>query len=110
MAANAPLNFFLIDHGPEALPAVHSALISDDVTLRHAQVLLQVIRSIGDKSSVPVVLEFLKRDTNNPLRRDALLVLALLPAAPGLGPEDERRLHLDQHFVPLEHARFGVEG
>jgi HEAT repeat protein len=70
----------LIDHGPEALPAVHSALISDDVTLRHAQVLLQVIRSIGDKSSVPVVLEFLKRDTNNPLRRDALLVLALLPA------------------------------
>jgi hypothetical protein len=70
----------LIDRGPEALPAVHRSLISNDVTLRHAQVLLQVIRSISDESSVLVVLEFLKRDTNNPLRRDALLVLALLPA------------------------------
>jgi hypothetical protein len=70
----------LIDRGPEALPAVHSALISADVTLRHTQVLLQVIRSIGDESSVRAVLEFLKRDENNPLRRDALLVLALLPA------------------------------
>ena len=70
----------LIDRGPEALPAVHSTLLSDDVTLRYAQVLLQVIRSIGDESSVPVVLEFLKRDKNNPLRRDALLVLALLPS------------------------------
>ena len=70
----------LIDRGPEVLPVVHSVLISADVKLRHAQVLLQVIRSVGDKSSVPVVLEFLKRDKNNPLRRDALLVLALLPA------------------------------
>jgi len=69
----------LIDRAPEVLPAVHSALISADVTLRHAQVLFQVIRSVGDESSVPVVLEFLKRDKNNPLRRDALLVLALLP-------------------------------
>ena len=70
----------LIDRGLEALPAVHSALISNDVTLRHAQALLQVIRSIGDESSVPVVLEFRKRDTDNPLQRDALLVRALLPA------------------------------
>ena len=70
----------LIDRGPEVLPAVHSVLISADVKLRHAQVLLQVIRSVGDENSVPVVLEFLKRDKNNPLRRDALLVLALLPA------------------------------
>jgi HEAT repeat protein len=70
----------LIDRGPKALPAVHSSLISTDVTLRHAQVLLQVIRSVADESSVPVVIKFLKRDKNNPLRRDALLVLALLPA------------------------------
>lgn len=70
----------LIDRGPEALPAVHGALLSNGLSLRHAQVLLQVIRSIADESSVPVVLEFLKREPNNPLRRDALLVLALLPA------------------------------
>jgi len=70
----------LIDRGVEALPAVHSTLLSADVTVRHAQVLLQVIRSVAAESSVPVVLEFLKRDKNNPLRRDALLVLAILPA------------------------------
>ncbi len=70
----------LIDRGPEVLPAVHSVLISADVKLRHAQVLFQVIRSVGDETSVPVVLEFLKRDKNSSLRRDALLVLALLPA------------------------------
>ncbi len=70
----------LIDRGPEALPVIHNALISDDVTLSHAQVLLQIIGSIGDESSVSVVLDFLKRNTNSPLRRDALLVLAHLPA------------------------------
>ncbi len=70
----------LIDIGPEALPAVHAALRSTEVELQHAQRLLQVLRSIGDKSSVPVVLELLEGDKKNPLRRDALLVLALLPA------------------------------
>jgi hypothetical protein len=38
------------------------------------------MRSIGDKSSVPVVLEFIKKDKQNPLRRDALLALVYLPA------------------------------
>jgi len=70
----------LIDLGPKALPAVHAALRSTKVEPRHAQSLLQVIRSIGDKSSVPVVVELLKKDKKSPLRRDALLVLALLPA------------------------------
>ena len=69
----------LIDRGSGALPAVHAALRSTEVEPRQAQRLLQVLRSIGDKSSVPVVLELLKKDKKNPLRRDALLVLALLP-------------------------------
>jgi len=69
----------LIDHGREALPAVHTALKSPEVEPRHVQVLLQVLRSIGDKSSVPVVLELLKNDNKSLLRRDALLVLAFLP-------------------------------
>jgi len=73
----------LIDRGPEALPAVHAALRASEIEPRQAQVLLQVIRSIGDKSSVPVVLEFIKKDKQNLLRRDALLALAYLPATEG---------------------------
>ena len=70
----------LIDRGPDALPAIHNALLSSKVEPRHAQQLLQVLRYLGDKSSVPVVLELLNRDKKSLLRRDALLVLALLPA------------------------------
>jgi hypothetical protein len=69
----------LIDHGPEALPAVHTALLSTEVEARNALRLLQVMGSIGEKSSVPIVLELLKRDKKSPLRRDALLILAFLP-------------------------------
>jgi hypothetical protein len=70
----------LIDRGADALPAIHAALRSPGVDPRHALHLLQVTGSIGDKSSVPIVLELLRRDRTSPLRRDALLVLALLPA------------------------------
>ncbi len=35
----------LIDRGPEALPAVHGAIRSTEVEPRHAQRLLQVLRS-----------------------------------------------------------------
>lgn len=76
----------LIDRGPEALPAVHAALRSDEVELLQAQRLLHVIRDIGDKSSVPVVVEFIKKDKQSPLRRDALLVLALIPATEESAP------------------------
>ncbi len=69
----------LIDHGPQALPAVHAALTSTEVEPRHALRLLQVMGSIGEKSSVPIVIEFLKKDKKSPLRRDALLILAFLP-------------------------------
>jgi HEAT repeat protein len=69
----------IIDRGPEALPAVHAALRSTQVEPRHALQLLQVMSAIGEKSSVPVVLEILKRDKRSPLRRDALYILALLP-------------------------------
>jgi hypothetical protein len=34
---------------------------------------------LAEGSSVPVVLELLKKDSKNPLRRDALYILALLP-------------------------------
>jgi|GEM_PF-3279969 len=70
----------LIDRGPEALPAVHEALVSDEVEPLLAQRLLQVLRAIGDKSSVNVVVEFIKKDKESPLRRDALLTLVYLPA------------------------------
>jgi hypothetical protein len=70
----------LIDRGPEALPAVHAALRSSGVDPRHALRLLQVMGSIGEKSSVPVVLEFLKKYPESPLRRDALFILSILPA------------------------------
>jgi hypothetical protein len=73
----------LIDRGPQALPAVHAALNSPDVDPRQAQRLLQVLRSIGDKSSVPVVLAVLENDKKSMLRRDALLVLAFLPVTEG---------------------------
>ncbi|MDX1775090.1 MAG: HEAT repeat domain-containing protein [Desulfobulbales bacterium] len=68
----------LIDQGPAALAAVHSALGSAEFNPLQAQRLLQVLRSIGDKTSVPVVLEILKNKSL--LRRDSLLVLAYLPA------------------------------
>jgi HEAT repeats len=70
----------LIDRGPEVLPAVHAALLAPDVEPRHALALLQVMRPLADASSVPVLLELLRRDPKSPLRRDALLVLAMLPA------------------------------
>jgi hypothetical protein len=73
----------LIDRGPGALPAVHGALVSDEVEPLLAQRLLQVVRSIGDKSSVDVVIEFIKKDKKSLLRRDALLTLVYLPATEG---------------------------
>jgi len=70
----------LIDRGPEVLPAVHAALLAPDVTPRHALALLQVMGALSEESSVPVLLELLRRDVNSPLRRDALYILAILPA------------------------------
>jgi HEAT repeat protein len=69
----------LIDRGPEALPAVHAALRSPEIGPLHALHLLQVMGALAEKSSVSVVLEFLKKDKKHPLRRDALYILALLP-------------------------------
>jgi len=69
----------LIDRGPEVLPAVHAALRSPEVQPLHALSLLQIMGALAEKSSVSIVLEFLKKDKNNPLRRDALLILSLLP-------------------------------
>jgi hypothetical protein len=70
----------LIDRGPEALPAVHKALLNPKIEPRQAISLFQVIRAISDTSSVDIILELLQRDSANPLSRDALLALALLPA------------------------------
>lgn len=69
----------LIDRGPEVLLAVHAALRSPKIEPLHALRLLQVMGALGEKSSVSVILEFLKKDKKNPLRRDALYILALLP-------------------------------
>jgi hypothetical protein len=69
----------LIGRGPDALPAIHAALRSPTIEPLHALRLLQVMGSLADKSSVSVVLEFLKKDKKSPLRRNALLTLALLP-------------------------------
>jgi hypothetical protein len=69
----------LIDRGPDALPAIHAALRSPKIEPLYALRLLQVMGSLADKSSVSVVLEFLKKDKKSPLRRDALLILARLP-------------------------------
>jgi hypothetical protein len=69
----------LIDRGPEALPAVHTALRSPEIEPLHALRLLQIMGSLAEKSSVSVVLELLKKDKKSPLRRDALYILALLP-------------------------------
>jgi hypothetical protein len=70
----------LIDRGPEVLPAVHAALLAPNVEPRHAVRLLQMIGSLSEEVSVPVVLDLLRRDPKSPLRRDALYVLATLPA------------------------------
>jgi hypothetical protein len=70
----------LIDRGPEVLPAVHAALLAPDVEPRHALTLLQVIGPLSHESSVPVLLELLRRDEKSPMRRDTLLILAMLPA------------------------------
>ena len=70
----------LIDRGPEVLPRVHAALLDPNVTPKHALRLLQVLGPLSHESSVPVLLEVLARDPTSPLRRDALLVLAMLPA------------------------------
>ena len=70
----------LIDRGPEVLAAVHAALLAPDVEPHQALRLLQVMGALGEESSVAVVLELLRRDPKSPLRRDALLILARLPA------------------------------
>ncbi len=70
----------LIDRGPDVLSAVHAALLAPDVDPRHALHLLQVIGPLSEGVSVPVVLDLLRRDPNSPLRRDALYILATLPA------------------------------
>jgi HEAT repeat protein len=70
----------LIDRGPEVLPAVHAALLAPDVEPRHALRLLQVIGPLSEEVSVQVVLDLLRGDPKSPLRRDALNVLATLPA------------------------------
>jgi hypothetical protein len=70
----------LIDRGPEVLPAVHAALLAPDVEPQHALRLLQVIGPFSEEASVPIVLDLLRRDPTSPLRRDALLILARLPA------------------------------
>ena len=95
----------LIDRGPEVLPAVHAALLAPDVEPRHALTLLQVIGPLSHESSVAVLLELLRRDEKNPLRRDTLLILAMLPAT------DDAAVYI--HGVasnddPLSHAREGV--
>jgi len=72
----------LIDLGPVVLPKVHAALLTPGGEPRHGLRLLQVIGDIGDKSSVPVVLDLLEKEPKSLLRRDALLVLARLPATP----------------------------
>jgi HEAT repeat protein len=69
----------LIDRGAEVLPLVHAALLAPDVEPRHAMGLLQVIGPLAEESSVPVVLELLRRDPRIPFRRDALLILTSLP-------------------------------
>lgn len=69
----------LIDRGSDALPAIHAALRSPEIGPLHALRLLQVMGSLAEKSSVSVVVEFLKKDKKSPLRRDALYILALLP-------------------------------
>jgi HEAT repeat protein len=69
----------LIDRGPEVLDAVHEALLAPDLDPRYGLRLLQVIGPLEDRQSVPVVLELLRREPASPLRRDALLTLAMLP-------------------------------
>lgn len=69
----------ILDRGAEALPALHAALRSPGLAPMHALRLLQVIGALAEKRSVPVVLELLRKDQKNPLRRDALLILTLLP-------------------------------
>jgi hypothetical protein len=58
----------LIDRGAEVL--------ATNTEPQHALRLLQVMAPIADLSSVPVVLQLLRREPQTPLRRDALLVLA----------------------------------
>jgi HEAT repeat protein len=70
----------LVDRGPEVLPAAHAALLAPELEPRHGLALLQVMGPLAEESSVPVVLELLRRDPKHPLRRDALLILATLPA------------------------------
>ena len=69
----------LIDRGSDSLPAIHTALRSPEIQPLQALRLLQIIGSLADKSSTPVILELLKKDKKSPLRRDALFILALLP-------------------------------
>jgi hypothetical protein len=72
----------LIDRGPAILPDIHKALLAPDLEPRQALGLLQIIKALADESSVTVILQLLGRDPQSPLRRDALLVLAILPATP----------------------------
>jgi hypothetical protein len=70
----------LIDRGSAILPDIHKALLTPDLEPRQAHALLQVIKALADKSSVETILQLLRRDPQSPLHRDALLVLAILPA------------------------------
>ena len=70
----------LIDRGLVVLPLLHEALLKTDIEPRQAISLFQIIRALEDESSVSIILQLLERDPNTPLKRDALLTLAMLPA------------------------------
>lgn len=70
----------LIDRGADALPALHAALLAPDAEPRQMLGVLQVLGAVSDESSTAVVVDLLRRDERSPLRRDALLTLARLPA------------------------------
>lgn len=70
----------LLDRGLEVLPAAHAALLNSEQDPRVAVTLLALIGPLGDRSSVPVLLELLGQQAAHPLRRDLLLTLARLPA------------------------------
>jgi len=68
----------LIARGPEILPDLHAALLEPGTSAEQAFLLLQVLRSIGDSSSVSPIITALKRDPDH-LHKAGFLALSMLP-------------------------------
>ncbi len=69
----------LVERGPEALPALHAALLASDTEPRRIASIMQVLAAIGDASSVAPIVELAEGYPERWILKPAFLALTALP-------------------------------